>query len=117
MAHQHKTRLLNYLGFVAWGDIGNLTIYRRYDRRLVIFGKTWPVKPATPKQATERARFAAAAVAWRALTPAQRQQWTLAAQRASLPLTGYNLWQFWQATANAPPIRALQRQTNTDLIP
>lgn len=61
MANQPENRLFSFFGFVIWGDIANLTMYRRYDGRLVSFAKTWPDKPPSEKQLADRARFKAAA--------------------------------------------------------
>lgn len=117
MAHQLATPLLNWIGFVTWGDIGPLTIYRRYDGRLVSFAKTWPAKPATEKQAAQRALFLAACQAWRALTPAARAQWCTAGRRSHAPVTGFNIFVHHQLIGDDGPILTLQRQTRTSLLP
>ena len=65
MANQPPKQLWTYLGFVLWGDISDLTMYRRYDGRLVVFQKTWPDKPPCQAQLDQRAAFKAASLAWR----------------------------------------------------
>jgi len=117
MANQPHNRIYSHFGFVIWGDIANLTMYRRYDGRLVIFKKTWPDKPPSAKQLADRAQFKAAATAWRALAAAQRAQWTLAAHRGCMPATGYNLFMHWQRKGDEAAIQTIERQTHTTLLP
>ena len=117
MAIQPKKRLFNYLGFVAWGDIGPLTYYKRPDKRVVVFAKTWPCIGPSPAQVTQRTAFLAAATSWRANTAVQRANWNNAARRASLCMTGYNMWLFWKLTGDTHAIATIQRQTGIQLLP
>jgi len=117
MAKQTQDSLFTVFGFVVWGDFGPLTMYRRYDGRIVTLLKTWPHKPPSQKQLNQRAAFSSAAAAWNALTPAQRAQWTAAAARASLPMTGYDIFLHWLLTPPATTMYTLQRQTATHLVP
>lgn len=117
MAFEPKPSLFSTLGTVIWGDFGTLTMYRSKRKKLVIFKKTWPDKPPSDRQLAWRATWSAAAAAWRALTHGQRTQWSLAARRASLCATGYNLWLHWKLTADDAAIRTLQNQTKTQLLP
>jgi len=117
MASQPLEKLFTLFGFVIWGDFGPLTMYHRADGRLVVMLKTWPDKPASPKQLTQRAVLTAAAATWNALTQSQRAQWTAAAARASLCMTGYNLWVHWQITGDDAAIATIERHTHTTLLP
>jgi hypothetical protein len=117
MAHQPKTALYSVLGWVIWGDLGPVTMYRDKQGKIVAFPKTWPKKPASPAQATQRALFIAAATGWRALTAQQRAAWELATRRASLAMHGYDLWVHWSLTEDEQAIRTLERQTGTTLLP
>ena len=117
MASTTTRRLFTWLGFVAWGDIGPTTIYKRKDGRLVIFKKTWPDKPPTGDQLDQRSRYSCAALAWRTLTPDKKTAWTQAAARASLCMTGYNLFLHWQLSDDDSAIETLERQTSTSLLP
>ena len=65
---QSNKQLLHFLGLVIWGDLGDLTMYRRADGTLVWFAKTWPEKPPSDAQLTQRQLFSDAATAWHALT-------------------------------------------------
>jgi hypothetical protein len=117
MAQATPIRPYWILGVLAWGDLANFTYYRSHTGIVTVIPKTWPIKPPSPDQSTQRARFSAAIAAWWALTPAKRQQWMTAATRASLCLHGYNLFLHWQMMQDSDAIRTLQRQTQTDLIP
>jgi len=116
MPVQPKPRLLSLLGLAFHGDVGQLTLYRRPDRRLVMFKKTWPNKPPTGHQLAARDRFKIAAITWNRLSDAQRAQWRTAARRASLRANGYNLWTWWQLIQDEPAVRTLEHQTKTTLL-
>jgi len=115
MAVQPPDQIFFILGFLQWGDIADLTTYRRPDGRVVIFKKTYPDKPASPKQLADRTRFLAACTAWRALTDAQRRQWDQAARRASLCMSGRNLHASAYLRPDVPAIATIARQTHTTL--
>lgn len=117
MANQPGAALYNIFGLVIWGDFGPWTMYRRHDGRLVFFLKTWPDKPPSPDQLTQRAAFAAAATDWNALTNAQREGWTTAAARASICGTGYNLFLHNRLHPHPAALATLARQTATTLTP
>ena len=117
MALQDERQLLSLLGFLIWGDLGPLSMYRSKRGKIVVYAKTWPHKPPSPKQLEQRALWSAAAIAWNTLTDPQRQQWHLAASRASLCLHGYDLWMHWSLTADNSAIQTLERQTGTTLLP
>jgi len=115
--HPDIGRLFNYFGTIIWGDLGPVTIYRSKRGKLVSFAKTWPKEGPTPEQLEYRQKFIDAAAAWQALNKEQREQWELASLRASLTMTGYNLWVHYQIAADIDAIRTIQRQTQTDLVP
>lgn len=117
MAIQPHGKLWSLLGLVAWGDLGPLTFYRRPEGRLVAYGKTWPETSARPRQLVVRANFKAAIDAWHALTAYQRAAWTLAARRASLCMTGYNMFLYWTLTQETAVIRTIEHQTGVTLLP
>jgi len=117
MAFQPKERLMSMMGLIAWGDIGELTCYRSRQKRMIIFTKTWPKKPASPGQAAQRAKMSAGAEAWHALTPATRAQWELASKRSSLCMNGYHAFQHFHLTPDATALATLERQTRTELLP
>lgn len=117
MAHQPPQNLLAYIGFLVWGDIGPLTLYKNRQKKLVAFKKTWPEGPASPAQTALRDAFRAAAAAWQALTNAQRAQWELATKRTSLCMHGYDLFVHHQIVHDDDAIRTVARQSGTTLLP
>ena len=117
MPHAPTRQCLRILGCIIWGDLGPLTLYRDKQHKLVVFQKTWPEGPPSADQIIQRNKFRTAALAWNALTQAKRDQWSLAARRASLAMSGYNLFTWWHIHQDDHPIQAIQRQTFTQLLP
>lgn len=102
---------------MIWGDFGPMTMYRSQRGKIVAFAKTWPLKPASPKQAALRQRFKDASKAWTEQTEETQAQWHLACARLSLPLHGYDLWMHWKMQLDDTYVRTIQRQSHTNLIP
>ena len=117
MPHTTLDNLYSLLGFIIWGDLNEVTIYRDKQGKMVWFQKTWPDKPASQAQLDNRARMTGYAAAWQALSAATRAQWDLATHRSSLTMMGYNLFIHWKYTGDDAGIRAIERQTNTVLLP
>jgi len=109
--------LLSVLGLVTWGDIGPLTCYRNKRGNLVFYAKAPPTSPASPAQQIYRDRWRAAATAWNGLTPDARARWELASKRASLYITGYNLFVHYHTTGDAGAVHTIEGITGLDLIP
>lgn len=105
------------LGFQTWGDIGPFTVFRNKRGHVVWYLKAPPTCPASPAQIIDRDRWRAAAIAWNALTPLNRADWEAASNRASLGITGYNLFLYWQTTGDRPAIVTIERQTGFELLP
>jgi len=116
MAFEPIPGLSLLLGLVAWGDIGETTVYKTKRKKVVWLAKTYPNKPASTLQLERRATWAAASAAWNDLTAAQRAQWELTSRRASLCMHGFNLWMHWKITADHVAIKTLERQTHTTLL-
>lgn len=115
MAHQPKPNMLSLLGLVYWGDIGELTVYKNQRNKLVWFQKTWPKERPSTSQLTYRQAYRDVAKAWQALTPAERGQYELASRRASICMTGYNLWTYAATTGDPAVVDTIERQTKTAL--
>jgi hypothetical protein len=115
MVQQTRTRLLSLLGFVYWGDFADLTLYKSARGKIVLFHKTWPEVPGSPEQLALRQQMRDAATAWRTLTTPQRQAWELASRKASLCMTGYNLFVWFAFTQDLSTLDTIQRQTKTTL--
>ncbi len=117
MPHQVLGQLCQFFGFIAWGDVNEVTVYRDKQGKMIWFPKTWPDKPPSVAQLVQRQRFTDAAVDWKALNDTQREQWHLAARRANLTMHGYDLYIHWKMTLDNTAIETLERQTNTSLLP
>ena len=115
MAAQTSTALHQLLGLVLWGDIGPLTMYRSREGRLVIFKKTWPDKPATPRQIACRDAMVTCGRAWRGMPPHQRALWHQVARKCSLKGHGYSLWVHWRFKQPVAALRTLQQQAGIEL--
>jgi hypothetical protein len=115
MAHQLGRTLLSLMGFVIYGDLGPLTMYKSKRGKIVFFTKTWPDRPPSYYQLLDRARFSVAAFNWNNLPAADKAQWNLAARRASLCCTGYNLYVYCWTAPDTSTLVTLARQTRTTL--
>lgn len=100
-----------YLGLKIQGDLGPFTCYTNKRGRVVWFLKAPPKEPPTWMQTLQRNIFSYVGWAWAALTPPQREQWELVAKKASLRITGYNLFSYWAITDDEPTIRTIEQQT------
>lgn len=117
MPKQIPEKIFSYVGIVAWGDIGAITMYRSQRGKIIWFSKTWPDKPASLLQQAQRDRMSVAAGLWQLLSQWQKGQWELCTHRASLCMNGYQLFQHWRLTQDESAIRTLERQTDTILLP
>jgi hypothetical protein len=117
MPHTTLENLYSMLGFIVWGDLAEVTIYRDKQGKMVWFPKTYPDKPPSDAQIVQRAKLTQAATFWNYLTPNRQNQWKLAAQRASLCMHGYDLWIHWFLKRTDDEMRTIASQTNTQLYP
>lgn len=104
------------LGLQLWGDIGPFTVFRNKRGEVIWYLKAPPTKPASALQKIYRDRWRAAAIQWQALTKKKQQRWELASKRASLGITGYNLFLYWRTTSDDLAIRTIERQTGFELL-
>lgn len=127
MAVNHRM-LLAKVCIQAQGDLGLLTTYttsklsgRRGGskiRRIIFFPKVWLSDPTSPRQLQQRNAWRAAATMWHAITADERTNWQRVCTRLHMPLTGFNLFVFWQTNpASGPTIATVQRQSGIDLVP
>lgn len=80
------------LGLVVSGDLGGMTIYTDRFGKKVYYPKAPPTKPPSPLQVIQRGRFRLAQADYMQLPSADKRAFELLAQRASLCLTGQNLF-------------------------
>lgn len=107
--------------FTAWGwnptgDFGALTIYTAKNKKPIMFLKAPPTKPPTPRQVFQRDTFRYIAKLWKNLTHTMRETWELAAKRARLSITGYDLFVYYQTTKDIGAIRTVEHQAGVTLI-
>jgi len=105
------------LGWNMQGNLGPFTVYQNKHGKPVFFLTAPQKEPPSQARLTQRARFTAAATAWKTLDPAARNAWSLAARLARLRITGYNLWVWYQTKGDYPTIRTIERATATTLLP
>ena len=74
------------------GDFAGVTFIQNVQRRRIAYAKTYPKRTATAKQQQQRGRFHAAIVAWRALTPTQKQTLDDITNKKRMVMSGYNLY-------------------------
>ena len=114
---QHARNLIHLFGFVAWGDFGPLTIYTSARHRVVAYPRAPPTSPPTPWQTSQRARFSAAAAAWKIFVPSLKPNWEKAARRLSLKVTGYDLFVYYHLSQDRLAIATVERQSKLQLLP
>lgn len=99
------------LGFWVSGDLCGLTIYTNRFGKKVFFQEAPALKPPSPLQVIQRNRFRTAFQNWKALTKTQKANLELAVNRASLCLTGQNLYVSASLTNRAEVVGTIARQT------
>lgn len=107
--------LIRLLGFIAQGDLGPLTLYTKPRERIVAFLKAPPDKPASQWQRATRNRWRLALTRWRALPPAIKAQWALAARRAHCRATGLNVFISAAVKSDRSVIRTIARQSGVPI--
>lgn len=83
---------------------------------MVIFPRAPPLSPPSIEQTYQRQLFVAAARAWRELDQADQRKWERAARRASLKITGYNLFVFWSTRRERTYIQTIERSAGIRLL-
>ena len=116
MAHTFNRSLSNLIGYVAWGDLGELTMYRSRRGKLVAFTKTYPDKPVSPEAEAIKTSFQIAHTLYALHGDTARQQWQRTPQRLSLCLSGGSLFNMAIRLPDYSSIRTLERQARTRLV-
>lgn len=110
-------RTLSLIGWNLTGDFGPATFYTTRTGRIAKFARSPPLNPPTAEQIAQRQRFTNCGAAWAALTKEQRANWERACRRASLSITGYNFFVYYQMRGDLCLVRTIERQTGITLIP
>lgn len=102
-------------GLLVSGDWGPFTIYTKGDGQKVVFPISPPTKPPSPDQIVQRNLFASAQASWTRLTPDEKQALEDAARKASLIMTGQNVWMSCWLRRDPYTLEGLQDQTGVQL--
>ncbi len=116
MALQPHGHLFHLFGFIIWGDYGPLTMYKSRRGKMVAYPRTYPEKPPSPDQVTNRAAFGSAAVDWHHLPKETQAKWERVTRVLSLQVTGFNLYMHWRLQWDDSYVRTVQRQAGIELI-
>lgn len=103
--------IIDLIGLNAQGDLGPVTIYKSQRGRRIWFAKAPPEIPWTVGQIRQRTLFIMAGIAWQNLTADEKADYERAAKKASLRITGYNLWVHACVTQNVSYIETIIHQT------
>lgn len=109
-------KLFNFFGWNPTGDFGPWTMYTAKNKKPVMFIKAPPTSPPTPRQQFQRSMFSYIARYWSSLPKETKQTWELAAKRAHLRCTGYNLFVWYHFHNDRNVIQTIERQSGVQLI-
>ena len=104
-----------WLGMYITGDVGPLTFYTSQRAKLVAFPRAPPLHPPSALQEHFRESFSNAAASWRSLSDAERTNWTEAARRCNLAISGYNVFCWYWRKRDRDAINTLERQSGLTL--
>jgi hypothetical protein len=110
-------KILALLGFSCTGDLGPWTLYTSARHQIVFYPRVPALNPASPLQTVMRDRWRQAAATWRMLTDTDRTNWEEASKRASLKITGYNLWVYYSTSNDRAAVDTIARQSGLPLLP
>lgn len=115
MAIQPAPKFANLMGLRVGGDLDGLTYYVNKRGKVTWFAKAPPTKPPTWKQVYQRNAFRLVAILWQQQSDAQRAAYDSITRRASLCMTGYNLFVHVELTHHQDTLRTLERQTGVTI--
>lgn len=110
-------KLLHMLGTHVTGDFGPWTFYTSRRSGVVWFPRSPALQPATPLQLHQRNKFRLAGYLWARLPPDLKANWLIAAKRANLAITNYNLFTYYITTEDETTIRTIERLSALTLLP
>lgn len=103
------------MGLIVSGDVAGYTIYTDMRGRKVAFPIAPPKEPPSPLQVQHRSRFRTAQQNWTGLTPQEKAILELCTHRASLAMTGQNLYIAIALKNQTGLVETLERQTDLTL--
>lgn len=107
----------NLWGIAVSGDIGPLTVYTDRFGKKVAYPKSPPKEPASPLQIQQRNRFRAAQAEYTSLDAQEKKDYETLTLRASLPMTGQNLFIHVALRDSFELLKTLQRQWKVTVTP
>jgi hypothetical protein len=105
----------NLLGIHASGDLADVTVYMDRHRRLVTFPKSPPQTPRTAAQEAHRQLWSIAVANWKTASTETRDAYERASLKASLMMTGHNVWMHFSFRRDAARLATLAAQTGETL--
>lgn len=103
------------IGMIVSGDVDGLTIYTDRHGRKVAYPKSPPKEPPTDIQIACRARFKAAQAEYMSMTDDQKFRYEELTRKASLCLTGQNLFIHVAMKHSFGLLDTLQQQTGVSV--
>lgn len=107
----------NLMGIAVAGDVAGLTVYTDRFMKKVAYPFAPPKEPPSPLQVAQREKFRVAQLAWRNLTPEQKQSLELACHKTAIPLTGQNLYMSAQLRNDPDSYKTIEHQSGIPLPP
>lgn len=105
-----------FLGWNAQGNLGPFTIYVNRHRRPVWYLTKPQMEPPSYARKHQKDVLRACSLAWNWSTPSTRSAWLLAAVRARLRVSGWNLFVWYFCRRDAPTIRTIERVSHVSLL-
>lgn len=110
-----KNAALLPFGLFPTGDWSLWTIYTTKRHKVVSFLRSPPTEPPSPAQLRQRNRWTAIAHQWSSLGRQGQDPWKLAAARAHLRITAFNLYLYYHSTGDLPCLATIATQSHVPL--
>ncbi len=104
-------------GLEVSGDFGPLTVYTDRFGKKVAYPKSPPKEPASPLQVQQRSRFRSAQKEYSSLSVSDKKDYEDLVNRASLCMTGQNLFIHTALRDTFAQLATLQRQWGITVTP
>lgn len=104
------------LGLIVSGDCSGETIYTDRHGRKIHFPIAPPKEPPTQMQVDVRTRFKSAQQEYMALAPIDKEDWELLTKRASMCMTGQNLFISVAMKRNQGILDTIMQQTGVTVV-
>ncbi len=105
----------NLIGLAVSGDVGDVTIYRNKNQKVVVFPKDMRQDKQSARRLEQQSRFRIAQSNWSALTNQEKQDLEKMSKILYLPATGQNVYISVQLRNDVEGYETLSRQSGVDL--